>query len=424
MRPTDILFVHTNFPGQFNLIATDLVAHDAFRVFAIGSETARGLPGVTLATYRAPRHRPRDVHAFAARFEGECRRAEEVIYAANALKLSGMAPKIIFVHPGWGESLPLRHLFPQAKICVYCEFYYRTEGADVGFDEEFAQFGIDGLTRIALRNAATLLALVEADAGIAPTAWQRGTFPPEMQPRISVIHDGVDVAGLKAPRPALFEHPTLPAPLTAGEEIVTYVARGLEPYRGFHSFMRAMPALLAARPDAKVCIAGSDRVCYGTPPTDHPTWRAAMLDELGACPGLDRVFFLGSLPQPQYLDLLRFARVHVYLTYPFVLSWSFLDAMALGAVVVGSDTAPVREVIEDGRNGLLVPFFSPQRIAERIADVLSDPVRYTPLSSRARTTIKERFDFATRTRPAYHALIGRLLRDAAPESLASYLYAS
>jgi glycosyltransferase involved in cell wall biosynthesis len=349
-----------------------------------------------------------------------------VIYAANALKLAGMAPKIIFVHPGWGESLPLRQLFPQAKICVYCEFYYRTEGADVGFDEEFARFGIDGLTRIALRNAATLLALVDADAGIAPTAWQRGTFPTELQSRIFLIHDGVDVAALEAPRPVLFQHPALPTPLAAGDEIVTYVARGLEPYRGFHSFMRALPDLLSTRLDAKVCIVGADRVCYGMPPILYPTWRAAMLDELGDQPGFDRVFFLGSLPQAQYLDLLRIARVHVYLTYPFVLSWSLLDAMALGTVVVGSDTAPVREVIENGYNGLLVPFFDPQRIAERIADVLADPVRYTPISSRARATVSERFDFATRTRPAYHALINQLLRDAvhAPECRPELLYGS
>lgn len=414
MIPTDVLFVHTNFPGQFKLIAADLAARPGYRVCAIGSDTARGLPGVRLATYEAPRGRARDVHAFAGRFDGECRRAEEVIYAANTLKLSGMDPKIIFVHPGWGESLPLRHLFPAAKICVYCEFYYRTVGADVGFDAEFADFGIDGHTRIAARNAATLLALAEADAGIAPTHWQRSTFPASLQSRIAVIHDGIDI-GERERRAAVFRHPALASPLSTGDEVVTYVARGLEPYRGFHSFMRALPGVLAARPRATVCIAGADRVCYGNPPAGHRTWREAMLAELGPCPGLERVVFLGSLPHAAYLDLLRISRVHAYLTYPFVLSWSILDAMALGAVVVGSDTAPVREVIEDGRTGLLVPFFEPDRIASRIVDILADPERYAPVAARAREAVCERFDFASCAGPAYRALIDGVLSVAIPE---------
>jgi glycosyltransferase involved in cell wall biosynthesis len=404
----DILFVHTNFPGQFALIAADLGRSPDYRVFAIGSETARGLPGVSLSTYRAPSHRARDVHAFAARFDAEARRAEEVIYAANVLKLTGMVPRVIFVHPGWGESLPLRELFPDARICVYCEFYYRTAGADVGFDPEFAQFGTDGRTRIAARNAATLLALADADAGIAPTAWQRATFPAAFQDKISVIHDGID-AGRLFSRPATFTHPALPNPLRSGDEVVTYLARGLEPYRGFHSFMRALPAVLAARPEAWICIAGSDRVCYGTPPIGHRTWRDAMLAELRGVAGLDRVIFLGTLPPDRYLDLLRVTRAHVYLTYPFVLSWSILDAMALGALVIGSDTAPVREVIRDGETGLLVPFFEPDAIAARIVEVMAEPMRFGAIGSRARETVLSRYDFESRVRPAYHALIADLL---------------
>lgn len=407
MTPTDILFVHANFPGQFKLIAADLAARPDFRVFAIGTETARAVPGVRLATYTAPRRRTSDVHAFAARFEGECRRAEEVIYAANALKVAGMSPRVIFVHPGWGESLPLRQLFPDAKICVYCEFYYKTTGADVGFDVEHTRFGVDGLTRIGLRNAATLLALVDADAGIAPTAWQRESFPPELRGKIEVIHDGIDPE-LAAAGPPQSRHPAIREALRSGDEIVTYVARGLEPYRGFHSFMRALPAILDARPNARICIAGSDRVHYGVPPARHATWRTAMLEELGPRLDLGRVAFLGSLPRADYLDLLRVSRVHAYLTYPFVLSWSLLDAMALGAVVVASDTAPVREVIQHERNGLLVPFFEPERLAERLIAVLAEPERHAGLALQAQADTTARFDFDRITRPAYLAMIGRL----------------
>lgn len=411
--PSDILFVHANFPGQFKLVAAALAARVDLRVFAIGSETARPVAGVRLATYTAPPRRDGEVHPFAARFDGECRRAEEVLYAANALKVTGMSPRVIFVHPGWGESLPLRQLFPDAKICVYCEFYYRTVGADVGFDEEHARFGVDGLTRIELRNAATLLALVEADAGIAPTAWQRDTFPAALRDRIAIIHDGIDPA-LPAGGAAEFRHASLPKPLRSGDEVVTYVARGLEPYRGFHTFMRALPAVLAARPTARICIAGSDRVCYGAAPAHHATWRDALLDELGDKLDRDRLSFLGALPHDAYLDLLRVSRVHAYLTYPFVLSWSLLDAMALGCVVVASDTAPVREVIEHGRNGLLVPFFEPARLAECLIAALADPERHAALAHRARTDARARFAFESTTLPAYLALIARLM---APETM-------
>lgn len=407
MAPTDILFVHANFPGQFKLVAAALAARPEFRVFAIGSETARAVPGVKLATYKAPTRRAPDVHAFAARFEGECRRAEEVIYAANALKAAGLQPGVIFVHPGWGESLPLRQLFPDAKICVYCEFYYRTVGADVGFDEEHTRFGADGLTRIELRNAATLLALVEADAGIAPTAWQRDTFPAALRDRIEIIHDGIQPE-LAAAAPAEFRHPSLPGALRSGDEVVTYVARGLEPYRGFHTFMRALPSVLAARPGARICIAGADRVCYGSAPPHHPTWRAALLDELGDTLDRERVSFLGTLAPADYLALLRVSRVHAYLTYPFVLSWSLIDAMALGCVVVASDTAPVREVIQHERNGLLVPFFETARLGERLIAALAEPERHAGLALQARRDARDRFDFERTTLPAYLALIVRL----------------
>ncbi len=407
-RPVDVLFVHANFPGQFALIAADLARTPRYRVFAIGSQTARSLPGVELATYEMPASRPRDVHAFAARFDVEGRRAEEVIYAANSLKLRGMTPRVIFVHPGWGESLPLRELFPQARICVYCEFYYRTSGADVGFDTEFPQFGVDGLTRIAARNASTLLALADADAGIAPTHWQRATFPVAFQDKIEVIHDGLDARRL-IPGNATFSHPALAGPLRTGDEVVTYVARGLEPYRGFHSFMRALSRVLTARPTAQICIAGSDRVCYGTAPTGHRSWRDMMLAELDGTPGLDRVIFLGQLPHAQYLDLLRVSRVHVYLTYPFVLSWSLLDAMALGSLVIGSDTAPVREAITDGETGLLVPFFEPDQIAARMIEALVDPERFQAIRVKARESVLNHYEFETRIKPAYYGLIERLL---------------
>lgn len=293
--------------------------------------------------------------------------------------------------------LPLRSLFPNAKICVYAEFYYRTCGADVGFDREFGQLGIDGETRVAARNAASLLALVDADFAVAPTHWQRSVFPAEYHSKIEVIHDGIDTDALT------------PAAARGDSEIVTYVARNLEPYRGFHSFMRALPDVLRARPNAHVHIVGGDRATYGNLPVNHANWREAMLAELGSRIDRSRVHFTGWLNYGDYLNLLRRSSVHVYLTYPFVLSWSMLEAMALGCHIVGSDTAPVREIIRDGFNGLLVPFAEPAAIAERIIESLAQPSRFASSRREARQTVIDRYDVQRVALPAQLALIERHL---------------
>ena len=398
--PLDVLFVHNNFPAQFRNLADHLSRQPNARVRAIASQKAGTAAGVEVQRYRFSPGETAAVHTFARRFDQECRRAEQVMYAANALKVRGFDPALICVHPGWGEALPLRTLFPAAKICVYAEFYYHARGTDVGFDREFGQFGIDGETRVSLRNAASLLALADADYAVTPTHWQRSAYPREFQSKIEVIHDGIDTDALK---------PNSDAGMRQDEEIVTYVARNLEPYRGFHSFMRALPAVMRARPKAQIHIVGGDGVSYGNPPTDHASWREAMLSEVGGQIDRSRVHFTGWLNYDSYLKLLRRSRVHVYLTYPFVLSWSILEAMALGCLVVGSNTPPVRELIEDGTNGLLVPFAEPYVIAERVIEALARQPRYQPLRQAARQTVIDRYDLRRIVLPAQTRLISRHL---------------
>ncbi|WP_342362789.1 glycosyltransferase [Terrarubrum flagellatum] len=390
MPTLDVLFVHNNFPAQFGNLARFLAGQKNVRVRAISMRGSGAIARVETQRYNVMSG-DKTTHAFARRFDHECRRAEQVIYAASALKMQGFDPALIYVHPGWGEALPLRSLFPKATLIVYAEFYYRARGADVGFDPEFEQFGVDGETRVALRNASTLLALADADSAMAPTQWQRNMFPPEFQSKIRVVHDGVDTDALKPDDEAL---------LGSSSEIVTYVARNLEPYRGFHSFMRALPYVLKARPNAHVHIVGGDQVSYGNPPRNHGNWREAMLAEVGSRLDLSRVHFTGSLAYDAYLALLRRSRVHVYLTYPFVLSWSLLEAMALGLPIVGSDTPPVREVIEDGVNGVLAPFSEPTAIAERIIEALAQPARFVKHRHAARRTIVERYDLNRVVLPA------------------------
>lgn len=404
MTSLDVLFVHNNFPAQFRNLAEKFSAIEGVRVAAIGAKTARAMPGVDLQRYSFGTGRMEGVHPFARRFEIESRRAEQVIYSANALKLSGFSPRLIYVHPGWGEALPLRVVFPDAIISSYSEFYYAPSGTDVGFDREFPRFGVDGETRVVLRNAAMLLSLVDADFSIAPTHWQRSVFPREFRPKIHVVHDGLDTDRLVPTKPD-WHVPIGGRYFPREDEIVTFVARNLEPYRGFHIFMRALPVILKARPSAQICIMGGDGVSYGTKPARHENWREAMLDELRGQIDLSRVHFLGSVPYEDYLALLARSRAHIYLTYPFVLSWSMLEAMALGCLVIGSDTTPVSEVITHGENGLLVPFFDTAKLADTVVEVLAHPRRNRDIRQAARQTIVERYDFRRVSWPRHLELL-------------------
>ncbi|POR40172.1 glycosyl transferase family 1 [Methylobacterium sp. V23] len=384
------LFVHNNFPGQFKHVASALAKHEGSAVAAIGAQNARGVPGVRMERYVLE---PADVsatHPFARRFDLECRRAEQVLYAASHLVSSGFVPDVVVAHSGWGETLPLRSVFPKSRLITYCEFYYRTQGQDVGFDPEFPIFGVDGEVSIRLKNAASLLALAESDAGVSPTVWQRSTYPVEMQSKISTIHDGVDTAYLSPCSDAAL---TLPngRTLTRSDEVVTFVNRTLEPLRGFHVFMRALPRIMRQRPSAQIVIIGGDQGQYGYPPPAGQTWRSVFLGEVSRAIDLSRVHFLGRVPYNHYLSALRISSAHVYLTYPFVLSWSLLEAMSVSGLVIASDTAPVREVI-DGTNGLLVPFLEPDALAGAVVTVLGAPHKFTAIRERARKTVVQRYD--------------------------------
>ena len=381
----NILFVHMNFPAQYRPIAGKLAADPNHRVAAIGSAIATDLPGVVLKRYRLA---PQDVsrtHVFARRFDHECRRAEQVLYAANALVADGFVPDIIMVHSGWGENLLLRGVFPQARIIVYCEFYYGGAGRDIDFDAEFPAFTLDQRAALTLKNASQLLGLIDADCGLSPTAWQRSTFPAELQGKISVIHEGIDTALAAPDSAATF---TLPSGrvLRKGDEIITYVARNLEPLRGYHVVMRALTRVLQERPGAEVLIVGGEGTPYGAPPPLGLSWRQQILNEVGTALDGTRVHFLGRVPYERHLEILQLSAVHLYFTYPFVLSWSCLEAMSTGCTIVASDVAPVREVLDE-TCGLLAPFHDPVRIAEQVIAVLADPAAFAPLGRAARAVV-------------------------------------
>ncbi|MDE3175697.1 MAG: glycosyltransferase [Pseudomonadota bacterium] len=386
----NVLFVHNNFPAQFKHVAARLHRRGSAKMAAIGSETATEVDGVELRRYRSPGALPA-AHTFSRRFEAECRRAEQVMFAALALKQDGFDPDLIVAHCGWGETLPLRSVFPRARLAVYCEFYYRPEGQDVGFDLETGQFGLDGLVGLNAKNASSLIALAECDLGLSPTPWQRSTFPREFHAKIHVAHEGVDTTWIAPDPAAKFQLPGGPR-FDRSDEVVTYFARGLEPMRGFHIFMRAVPEILRLRPQAQIVIVGAEEVSYGNWAPDGGDWKQYCLREILPHIDLARVHFLERLPHAGLRALMQVSRVHVYLTYPFVLSWSCIEALAAGCAIVASDTAPVRDVIVDGENGVLTPFHDPSALANAVGALLADPARRARLSARARETAAAAFN--------------------------------
>ena len=409
----NLLFLHQNFPAQFRHIAVHFAADPAHRVVAVGEsdnlKRAIGLhPRIELCPYPAPQPSGKASHPWLQGYDAAVRRGLTTAGIAAQLKASGFRPDIVVAHPGWGEALFLRDVFPEARLVLHAEYYYHAMGADVGFDPEFPPAADDAF-RIRTKNTTQWMSMENADLLIAPTHWQKSRFPELIRDRIQVVHDGIDSARV-APNPsARISLVTAGITLGADDEIITYVARNLEPYRGFHIFMRSLPALLELRPKARVLIVGGDHVSYGTKPADGRTWRRTLLEEIGSRIDPGRVHFLGRLPYADYLRLLQISTVHVYLTYPFVLSWSLLEAMSAGCMVVGSRTAPVEEVIRHGENGWLVDFFDHHALAERLAEAIAQRDQLRQIRAAARKTVVENFDLQSRCLPRQLTLLQGLV---------------
>ena len=385
-----ILFLHNNFPAQFRHMARVLAAHPANQV-VYGSQPREGeIPGVRRILFTPARAPRQEVHHYNRTQESAILVGQAAYRAAVDLRREGFQPDIIFGHSGWGSTLFMREVFPKARLVCYFEWFYRAESSDLDFLDP-SQVTDDEACRIRLRNAPILMDLANCDWGVNPTKFQQAQFPAIFREKLAVIHDGIDTEFFKPQPGAKLALPGFD--LSHAGQIVTYATRGMEPYRGFPQFMRAAAILMQRRPDLHVVIAGADRVAYGKKLPEGQSWRARMLAEL---PDMDRtrLHFTGLLPYPEYLTLLRASSAHVYLTVPFCLSWSLLESMAVGCPVVASDTSPVREVVEDGRNALLTDFFDHEALAERVSELLDRPKAFTDMRARARRTIEERYALA------------------------------
>ena len=378
-----ILFIHQNFPGQFQHLAGALAADPANDVLFITKRTDRRMRGVKILAYKPARSPSPETHFYLRRFEDAVIHGQAVAGGLQSLKTHGYRPDLIVGHPGWGELLFAKDIFPDAPLLNYCEYYYENGEADL--DPETGEpLILEARLHRRVDNARLLLPLEAADRGLSPTRWQKSRHPAHYQDKIEVIFDGVDAVGVRPDPVARFELPD-GGVITAEDEVITYTVRGLEPYRGYPQLIRALPAILKARPNAVVVIAGEDRVCYGSPRRDGLTWRQAMAQEIELDPA--RVRFVGWLPKARYVRLLQVSRVHLHLCVPFVLSWSAIEAMSAGCAIVASDNAPVREFMRHGENALLVDHDDPDALIAAIEQAAA-PERAAELRQAARADVE------------------------------------
>ncbi len=392
-----LLFVHQCFPGQYIHIIRALDAQGGHQLVGLGIEEAtEEIPAsVQYFRYGLARGNQSGLHPWVQDIETKVIRGEACAHAANQMKVQGFTPDIICGHPGWGELLFIKQVWPTVPLLTYQEFFYNPRGFDFDFDPELqGDPHWTDCSRIFMKTANQLLHLEASSWCVTPTEFQRNTFPESWRNQISVIHDGINTdkaCPVEQPKSITLADGTL---LKPGEKIVTFVNRSLEPYRGCHTMIRTIPHLQQRVADAKLLIVGNTSgVSYGAQCSEGE-WKDVFLDEIKGQYDPSRVHFIGHVPYEQFIPIMQLSQVHVYLTYPFVLSWSLLEAMSCGCAVVGSSTAPVLEVIEDRRNGLLVDFFDPKQLAEAIAELLGNRQLARELGDAARKTVLSRFQLA------------------------------
>jgi glycosyltransferase involved in cell wall biosynthesis len=403
-----VIFIHQNFPAQYVHIARHLARSRRNQIYFITQAQYNELPGVIKLVYKPDHPRSSSCHPYTAALDIAVRTGMAVADVCRGLRERGVVPDLLVGHCGWGETLFVKDVFPDVPLLSNFEFFYHPKGADVGFDPEFAPPSAEDGSRLQVRNALNRLSFAASNWGHTATAWQRSLFPTAMQAEISLVHEGVDTDRVQPDPDAWLKLARDDIVLTRNDEVISYVARNLEPYRGFHVFMRALPEILRRRPQAHVVIVGGDGISYGEPPPRGGSYRQMLLTELGDRLDMNRVHFLGQLPYDVYVNLLQVSSVHVYLSYPFVLSWSFLEAMAAGCLVLASATAPVLEVLRDRENGLAVDFFSSAGICERVDEVLEHPDRMQALRDAARATALRDFDLKRKLLPRWVDLMRTL----------------
>ncbi len=381
------LFIHQNFPGQYKNLAAQLAADSANEVVAISKREDDLIKNVRHLKYKITEEASPTTLPEIDKMEEYIFHGQQAAAIAQTLKREGFTPDVISVHPGWGEAMYLRDVWPEVPQLHYCEYHFHPFRG-VNKPKPGKPSRLADVYRTRTRNILGLFSMKEADWGVAPTIWQYQQFPAEFKNKMSVLHEGINMGMCRPNSQAQFKLPNDKV-LSAGDEVITYVSRNLEPTRGFPQFMQAAERLCRERPKAQFVVVGGDETSYSAMPGEGGTWREKLLQQVDL--DLDRVHFVGKLPYGQYLRLLQISSAHIYLTTPFVLSWSFLEAMAVGCAIAASSTEPVLEVIEDGKNALLFDFDDPEQLADRVLEILNNPKRAIALRRAARESVATRF---------------------------------
>lgn len=415
--PPRVLFIHNGSPGRFTPLARALLAR-GWAGALINGPAGAAIAGLETRRYRAGLPEQRSSYRPVRGVEDAFLAGRGAAQEAERLRAEGFVPDLIIGHPGWGEMLFLAEVFPGVPQIQLGEFYYRSDGADANFDPEFPARRLDSRITVATQNTALALSHVHAAAIVAPTLFQASLIPDCFGERLHVIHEGIPTERIGPPADGAAEEPVILADgtvLDGGTPWISFASRRFEPLRGVHVFMRMLPQLFALVPDLRVVMVGADEAdIYGLPPQGGGTWLATMLAELGDRLDRSRLHVVPPVPHAVLHRIMAGAMAHVYLTYPFVLSWSLLEAMACEALVIASDTAPVRDAVAHGQNGLLVDFFDQAAMAAQIAAVCADPARFAPLRRAARQSVVDGFDRTRLCEPAWLRLIGEVSGIALP----------
>lgn len=391
MSKTTILFIHPNFPAQFRHLARVLGKDPKYNVFYATKREEGQIEGVKKIIYQPSREVNPETHHYIRNLEGAVLQGQALYRVGLQLKEKGFYPDIIYGHSGWGPTLFMKDLFPKSQFIGYYEWFYNAYGADADFDPS-DPLTVDDHARIRVKNSPILIDLYSCDRGLSPTQWQKQQFPPEYQSKITVLHDGVDTDYFKPNPSTKLKIDSINLDLSHVSEIVTYIGRGMEPYRGFPQLMETIGILQQRRPKTHFVVVGQNRVAYGKQLPNGETYLDLMLKKVSL--DLSRVHFTGLLPYDDYLKVLQVSSAHIYLTRPFVLSWSMLESMATGCALVASNTEPVREIIRDNYNGLLVPFFDVEKIADKVEYALDNPEIMAKIRQKARETIVKEYNLS------------------------------
>jgi len=406
----NILFVHQNMPGQYRELVQWLAEQGGHRIYFLTQrKNAAKIKGVETRIYKTHHVPKKDAYGLSRVWEEAGGAGFGAAMAAQRIEREdGFKPDLIVGHVGWGELTYFKQLWTDVPIIGFFEYYYRLHGGPVNFDPDEP---VNDHTPFLLqaRNAVPNANYFTVDRGLSPTKWQRDCFPPEMHDKIYVCHDGIRTDKLLPDHGAQVKLGRIEGMVSRGDEIVTYMARNLERMRGFHQFMRALPDILAARPNARVLVIGGNDVSYGAKSKNPAGLRGEMEAEVGDKVDWSRVHFLGQVPYADYQKIIQISRCHIYMTMPFVLSWSLLEAMSMEATIVASNVAPVREAVTHGKTGLLVDFHDPSDLARQVIEVLGRPQDFAHLGPAARKHVIAEYDFLTKCLPEHIAEMNALV---------------